>query len=66
MENPIKMDGFGGTTILGNIHINILQNFVHHVPQDTPAEAGCCNTELLVWEHALSAERIGRYMPMVQ
>ena len=30
MENPIKMDDFGGTIILGNIHIQpITQTFGH-------------------------------------
>ena len=25
MENPIKMDDFGGTTIFGNIHLEVLR-----------------------------------------
>ena len=28
MENPIKIDDFGGTTIFGNIHIDLVRNEV--------------------------------------
>ena len=33
MENPIKMDDLGGTTILGNIHIYVYYIHLSGYPQ---------------------------------
>ena len=39
MENPIKMDDLGGTTILGNIHIHQLPNVGHNDQGSDPMVA---------------------------
>ena len=43
MENPIKMDDFGGTTIFGNIHLLVFCRFF---------TCGCCMTEdvMFLWK----------------